>query len=303
MDLERERFEARNKLIDLAANWRMQTRTGGFEIVKGVTRRELESSSGADEPYLVGRGEWKDIQIPSDLYQDFRYLPATEKDIQKFASKYGLLVDGLPQHFHRETDLLPFRGEPLSLWTMELGLFNRIWDLWETAKQEKPLRVEAVLQEMGAPRPTARTGEFPFQFPTIVIPDDPIAYARKTVIRTINYSMAAGRLAEYQCGFPDCSEAFNRNDGFDFTRAELRELKKNLRPHGRPAIGLTTVAGTLRKTLWLQLACYVAGMRHLTKCHALDCKLGGWIDATESPRPGKIKYHPQCKERKKKQDR
>jgi hypothetical protein len=286
-----------SEVVDLASHWPQDIPSNGFELVNGVHfPKNYGGRESRTDTYLVERagGHRRLNHLEPSLYIDFAHLGGDAEDIREFANKHGLLT-GVPGHFHQPPDLVSASGESLSFWKEELECFSRTFELFKTAKNLKSAaKVKNLLTLSGAPWPDGEKGgeSHRLQFPPPWVSTDPIVYAKAVVVETINYALAREHGQE-PCGLPGC-EFRGLKNGFDLTRAALGKA-------GRRPIALTTLAGTLRKTLWLQLACWVAGMRHLVPCRAADCKLGGWIDVTHAARPKARNYHPQCKERAKKQ--
>ena len=119
---------------------------------------------------------------------------------------------------------------------------------------------------------------------------DPVEYAKATVVETINRGLGE-HWQQRSCQICDEHE-FDGDDVFNVTRGQLQRTRRS--------INLVIVSGTLIKTLWTQLAAYVADLKTVKRCAAADCKLGHLMDLTGTKRPGAWTMHRECRERFKK---
>jgi hypothetical protein len=242
-------------------------------------------------------GEAKEVLVPEDLYVRFGSLGTKPEEIIRFARRYGYLGGGL-DHFHRKSDGLAQRGESLAYWVRQIECFKDTMELWLKAKQDGPRAVQRELDSLRAPFPAPVAGgqKTWLTFPSAWIATDPVEYAKATVIATINRGLAEHWQQNERCTVEGCPDPDPFDDSFNITRGQLRRGR-------RGQINLAIVSGTLIKTLWLQLAAYVAGLRTVKRCAAPDCKLGHLMDVTLTERPGAWTMHPECRERFKKRRR
>jgi hypothetical protein len=251
--------------------------TGAQAPTAGFLKRQL---------FLVPLpGPITEVSVPEDLYLDFSRLKSDSiPAIQDFAQRYGQLrLSG--EHFHREPEMDAVEGEPVNRWSREAARFKAALNLWYEADMGTPKTVTRLLATMeGAD----------LHFPTYSI-SDPAERARAIVLTTINAGLAPAQWTPPACALPGCHH--KSIPWLDATRACLQISKG-----GAP--DLIILSSNLIKTLWTQFACLVAGKRKLKKCEAVDCRLGGYMDVTDSDRPGARRMHSTCAERlKKRQNR
>jgi hypothetical protein len=304
MNLEAEL--SNSEIVDLADSSPLLVPLAGFDLIEGIVRKE---GLQLCDTFLVERpGPSRVVDVKEDLYLDFWRLRDEPGSIQAFASANGLL--GLTMHFHAQADMAARVGEPMSLWREQLLLFQETMDLWRRVKPKSedspgPERADRVawhLSKLGAPWPPP--AESPYQVTPVVRglrfppPDDygndSISYARAAVVATVNRALH-DRFTRTPCDVCEYRPFRYNDDQFNVAEAQLKHVGSD--------IALTVLSGTLIKTLWTQLACYVAGMRHTKRCAAPDCPLGGIIDVTSSPRKKARIYHHRCEWRLKKQRR
>jgi hypothetical protein len=276
------------QVVDLATSWPLHVPANGFECVAGAQTLGLASGSTVvkRQLFLVARsGPKKEVSIPDDLYLEFSRLKSDNIEaIQEFATCYGTLrISG--EHFHREPEMSPREGEPVNHWSRQAARFKAALDLWSEATYGTRRTISRLLMALeGAD----------LSFPVVSI-DDPIEQALAIVKATINTGLAPAQWIPPSCARPGCH--FEPMPWVDATRAWLQTSKT-----GAP--DLVIVSTNLIKTLWTQFACLVAGKRKLKRCEATDCRLGGYMDVTDSKRPGAHRMHSTCAERlKKRQNR
>jgi hypothetical protein len=282
------------QVVDLASSWPLHVPARGFECVKGAQVISTKARATADsEPGLLLRpgsflvpiaGRQKEVSVPEDLYLEFADLK--RDDIIDFANRFGTLrVSG--EHFHREPGMQPCIGEPIEVWIRETDRFKAAINLWYEAKNGTRQTVRRLLSSILDPNVGTE-----LRPPTRFF-DDPMEHAREIVINTINRGMSPNQMPDRPCALPECnSEAMH---WIDATRAWLRT-------HKGADPDLVIISTNLIKTLWTQFASLVAGKRKLKRCEADDCRLGGYMDVTDSERPGARRMHPTCAERLKKRE-
>ncbi len=281
VDISGDRLPA--QVVDLAAASLLHVPENGFECVVGA--QALRADVLRRQFFLVALpGPRKEIPVPEDLYVEFSYLK--RDGILAFAKRYGTLrVSG--QHFHREPELRTSEGEPLDHWIRETGRFKAALDLWYEAETGTQRTLRRLLSKVLDP--PAGTELFLTQHPL----DDPTEHARAIVVSTINAGLWSGQHIQQKCALRGCH--FQPMPWVDATRAYLRTARG-------VAPDLVISSTNLIKTLWTQFACLVAGKRKLKMCEARDCRLGGYMDVTNSERPGARRMHSTCAERLKKRE-
>jgi hypothetical protein len=280
VDMRGDRLPA--QVVDLAASWPLHIPAKGFECVDGAQALRADLLKRHRFLVALSRPE-KEVSIPEDLYVEFSNLG--REGIVDFANRYGTLrVSG--EHFHREPEMRSSEGEPLDHWIRETSRFKAALDLWYEAQSGTRKTVRRLLSRVL--NPSARTTLL--RFPPYSI-DDPAEHARAIVVTTINAGLSPAEMPPRRCELPGCH--FEPMPWVDATRAWLRTTSGQ-------APDLVIISTNLIKTLWTQFACLVAGKRKLKRCEASDCKLGGYMDVTNSERPGARRMHPTCAERLKK---
>ena len=262
----------------------------GYEWVKG--EQVMSDNLRIPDDFLVKRpGPVKRVAFPDDLWVSFWNAFSVKRDardrILSLAETYGQLhLAG--QHFHR-LDGNTEEGEPLFEWQLELQKFYDTFMLWEWVKgatERDVQRVRTYCEPFYQPKPgTCWRLAWPPNIHSLL--SKPLSLAERVITLTINAQLAPELRATGKCEFPRCGFAPDWPDFSSQTRAILRG--------GDGRLQLAMVSTDLLKTVWLQLAAYVAGQRKAKKCEAPDCGL--LMDVTDSPRPGARRMHPKCEER------
>lgn len=195
-------------------------------------------------------------------------------------------------------------GKSLGYWIRQIECFRDTVDLWSQTK-DGPRAVRRKLDSLRAPFPEKPSGKraVPWApdtyltFPSMPIAD-PLEFAKATVLETINRALGEHWQRVDPCPVAGCPEPepWEGEDAFNVARGQLQRTR-------RGEFNLAIVSGSLIKTLWLQLASYIAGLRIVKRCAAPDCKLGGLMDVTHTDRPNAWTMHIECRERYKKRRR
>jgi hypothetical protein len=130
-----DRFPA--QVVDLAASWPLTVPLEGFELVEGVTAIRADRLRPPELFLVALPGPSKEVHIPDDLYIEFSQL--TPEGIPNFSARYGCLR-GPEKHFHRQVDMLPAEGEPLSYWLRQIKRLRDTMDLCTSREGQNPSR-------------------------------------------------------------------------------------------------------------------------------------------------------------------
>ena len=261
----------------MTANWAGEVPADGFEWIRGI---EGQFGKCADDFLVARSGQVRSVPFGNTLYEDFANLEAERTAVLAFANTHGpLLRDAV--HFHLENGE-PCTGEPWTLWDFQLRRFRKALELWEQAKLRDVRSINRFLEAVRKPG-----ANWLVQPPIFEWPEDPILFARAVVRETVNYELSATAPPASSCAVCALRSTPMLTS---FTKAQVRK-----------DFSLAIVSSDLLKTVWLQLAEYIAGQRLLKKCEAQDCPRK-YMDVTDSKRPGARRMHDTCEERLRKQN-
>lgn len=291
---------ASEEVVDLANHWPGVVPVNGFEWVDGV---ELLSAKARIQDHFLVRqpGPVRHVPFSDDLWTHFYNVASdcsggsvskAQAAILRFSNEHGALHQ-VGDHFHRRLESMrPEVGERFQAWLSELRKFRDTVDLWHCLKDGRKAdiqRVRTYCEPLYHWKPGSSWSlAYSPVFHSLL--DKPLLLAKRVVLHTINSQLVPVLTVEHKCWLPKC--------GFTPGPDISSQTSGMLRADGG-RIQLMIVSSDLLKSVWLQLAAYVAGQRKAKKCEAPDCGL--LMDVTDSPRPGAKRMHQRCEERLRKQ--